>query len=141
MAHDGVPIRCRNRFGRWWKPTGRSELEIRARRANAGSDRHGLVFGSGRQGPRQDWGYGRLHITWEYGPDENTPGVLRSLTVSSAGPPTAANVFTTLEQQLGLKLERIKGPRGYLVIDHIERPIPDLPLTTPPLRAMGAGGG
>ena len=81
-----------------------------------------------------------FNITWEYGPDENTPGVLRSLTVSSAGPPTAANVFTTLEQQLGLKLERIKGPRGYLVIDHIERPIPDLPLTTPPLRAMGAGG-
>jgi uncharacterized protein (TIGR03435 family) len=34
----------------------------------------------------------------------------------------AASIFTALEQQLGLKLESVKAPRGFLVIDHIERP-------------------
>jgi len=29
------------------------------------------------------------------------------------------------ERQLGLKLEKVKAPRGLIVIDHIERPSPD----------------
>ena len=54
--------------------------------------------------------------------------------VSALGdaPPLA----TALEDQLGLKLESVRGPRGYLVIDRIERPSPD---SIPPARAMGAG--
>jgi uncharacterized protein (TIGR03435 family) len=32
------------------------------------------------------------------------------------------SIFTALPEQLGLKLERIKGPVPYLVIDHIEKP-------------------
>ena len=53
--------------------------------------------------------------------------------------PEAPPLSTAVEQQLGLKLEKTKGPRGFLVIDHIERPAPDAP-ATPPLRAAGAGG-
>jgi uncharacterized protein (TIGR03435 family) len=39
--------------------------------------------------------------------------------------PPAPSIFTVVQQQLGLKRERARGPRGYLVIDHIERPSPN----------------
>jgi uncharacterized protein (TIGR03435 family) len=85
-----------------------------------------------------------FNITWEYGPDDNTPGTLRWFAAhppDATGGPTAASVFTALEQQLGLKLERIKGPRGYIVIDHIERPTPNGPAPSALARAAGAGHG
>lgn len=34
----------------------------------------------------------------------------------------AASIFTALQRQLGLKLEKSTGPGQFLVIDHIERP-------------------
>src|SRR5262249_48538294 len=37
---------------------------------------------------------------------------------ADAGP----DLFTAIQEQLGLKLERMKGPVDVLVIDHIERP-------------------
>ena len=55
---------------------------------------------------------------------------------------TEANVMTSLGDQLGLKLEKTKGPRGYLVIDAIERPSPNGPTpVAAPARATGAGAG
>ena len=59
-----------------------------------------------------------------------------------AGGGDAASAFTAVEEQLGLKLEKTKGPRGFLVIDAIERPIPDGPTVyiPAPARAQGAGG-
>ena len=39
--------------------------------------------------------------------------------------PDAPIMFIALEKQLGLKLESTKGPHGFLVIDHIERPSPN----------------
>ena len=39
--------------------------------------------------------------------------------------PRAPDVFEALEKQLGLKLERARGSREYLVIDRIERPSPN----------------
>jgi uncharacterized protein (TIGR03435 family) len=39
--------------------------------------------------------------------------------------PRGPNIFEALEKQLGLKLERDKGSREYIVIDHIERPSPN----------------
>jgi uncharacterized protein (TIGR03435 family) len=36
--------------------------------------------------------------------------------------PPAPSIYTVLEQQLGLKLVPVKAPKGYIVIDHVERP-------------------
>jgi uncharacterized protein (TIGR03435 family) len=41
--------------------------------------------------------------------------------VTPGGPPPAA-IFTTLEEQLGLKLEPARGLQDFLVVDHIEKP-------------------
>ena len=38
---------------------------------------------------------------------------------------TGQSMFTALEDQLGLKLQRAREPVEVLVIDHIERPDPD----------------
>lgn len=67
-------------------------------------------------------------IRLEFHPDDLTPGIKwppeRDADTSV---PQAAPIFTALEQQLGLRIERTRGPRGFLVIDHIERPVPDAP--------------
>jgi uncharacterized protein (TIGR03435 family) len=42
-----------------------------------------------------------------------------------ADTPKAPSVFDALEQQLGLKLERIQSTREFVVIDHIEKPEPN----------------
>lgn len=67
---------------------------------------------------------GRFNIRVEFAPPE-TPSVF-----SDIGPglpprteePTAPSIFAVLEKQLGLKLEPAKGPREFVVIDHVERP-------------------
>lgn len=53
--------------------------------------------------------------------DETTPGVLTGFGPPSEDAP-AASIFTVVQEQLGLKLEPTKGPREFLVIDHVERP-------------------
>jgi uncharacterized protein (TIGR03435 family) len=63
----------------------------------------------------------------EFGPDENAPCFpVGSQMACPAGAttnnPAGPSIFTVVEQQLGLKLEPIKGPRGYIAIDHVERP-------------------
>jgi uncharacterized protein (TIGR03435 family) len=82
----------------------------------------------------------RFNFMWEYAPDDTTPGPLAWLAKTEPRiTPTAASVHTALREQLGLQLERITGKRGYLVIDRIERPTPDAPVTPRPARAQGAG--
>jgi uncharacterized protein (TIGR03435 family) len=48
----------------------------------------------------------------------------RQAEIGSAAPlgPSGPDIFTALQQQLGLKLKPTKGPVEFLVIDHIERP-------------------
>jgi uncharacterized protein (TIGR03435 family) len=76
---------------------------------------------------------GRFDIRLEYTPDETTPVIARRFASAGRGDPADAvptasdpaggvSIFTAVQQQLGLKLEAAKGPRDYLVIDHIERP-------------------
>jgi uncharacterized protein (TIGR03435 family) len=59
------------------------------------------------------------------------------------GPPVgnARVAAVELKAQLGLELKSSTGPRDFLVIDHVERPTPDLPAPAPPARAAGPGGG
>jgi bla regulator protein BlaR1 len=47
----------------------------------------------------------------------------------------APSIFTAVQQQLGLRLDAVKGPGEFLVIDHVEKPRPDDPA---PARAGGA---
>jgi uncharacterized protein (TIGR03435 family) len=42
--------------------------------------------------------------------------------MSASEPPERPSLFTALEEQLGLKLERSKGPVEILDIDRVERP-------------------
>jgi uncharacterized protein (TIGR03435 family) len=75
---------------------------------------------------------GTFNIRLEFARDENIPGPDKR---PREGPPPptpveqpaseAPIIFVALEQQLGLKLESTKGPHGFLVIDHIERPSPN----------------
>ena len=44
---------------------------------------------------------------------------------ASPDPNAAPDLFTAIQQQLGLKLERVKAPIDVMVIDHIERPSPN----------------
>ena len=45
---------------------------------------------------------------------------------SEPAPSTAeASIFTVLQERLGLRLESIRGPYDFYVVDHVERPTPD----------------
>jgi uncharacterized protein (TIGR03435 family) len=64
---------------------------------------------------------GKYKVYLEFAVDQSTPGALEFPTPPSDLPP-APSIFTVVEQQLGLKLQATKGPREFLVIDHVERP-------------------
>jgi len=65
---------------------------------------------------------GRFNIHLEYDLDPMTT--------------TGVTVFTAVEEQLGLKLVATKGPHEYLVVDHIERPVPDTDVQQPAAAAV-----
>jgi uncharacterized protein (TIGR03435 family) len=41
---------------------------------------------------------------------------------TASDPSGGPSIFTAIQDQLGLKLESAKGPRGFLVIDRVEKP-------------------
>jgi uncharacterized protein (TIGR03435 family) len=76
---------------------------------------------------------GPFSLAWDFAPDESTPGSLRTMQQTGTprpgwdGPadePKALSLTLALAQ-LGLKLEPIKVPREFLVIDRIARPSPN----------------
>ena len=69
----------------------------------------------------------RFNFFVEFARDENTPG-LRGIGQPPPPPPDGPrgpNVFSALEEQLGLRLERASTPREFIVIDQVERPSPN----------------
>jgi uncharacterized protein (TIGR03435 family) len=67
----------------------------------------------------------KFNFVLEFVIDDNTPGP-RFLAPRPAPEPSdiprAATIFTALEEQLGLRLERTSAPREFIVIDQVERP-------------------
>jgi uncharacterized protein (TIGR03435 family) len=69
---------------------------------------------------------GTYHVFLKYVPDSGTiqmplpgqPGEAVRTPGSADGP----NIFTAIQEQLGLKLESAKGPVDVLVIDRVEKP-------------------
>jgi Protein of unknown function (DUF3738) len=39
--------------------------------------------------------------------------------------PASPSIFTAIQEQLGLRLEPLKVPADFIVIDHVERPTPN----------------
>jgi uncharacterized protein (TIGR03435 family) len=70
---------------------------------------------------------GNFDLDLEYTPDQmllsgpGGPPLPATLAPSSDGP----SIFTAVQEELGLKLESMKGPVDVLVIDHVEQPMPD----------------
>jgi uncharacterized protein (TIGR03435 family) len=68
---------------------------------------------------------GRFDMRIEFSREQTTLHPLRPGDLADGGPgasdPTTS-IFTALQEQLGLKLERAKGQVETFVIDHIERP-------------------
>jgi bla regulator protein blaR1 len=67
---------------------------------------------------------GLYKIDLEFAIDQSTPGVVGPEYAQPSDDPPAPSIFTVV-QRLGLKLEATKGPRDFLVIDHVERPTPN----------------
>jgi uncharacterized protein (TIGR03435 family) len=66
---------------------------------------------------------GKFDIRLEYLPDHAGPGAAAADNADApADIEPGASLFTAIEQQLGLKLVRVKGTREVIVIDHIEKP-------------------
>jgi uncharacterized protein (TIGR03435 family) len=66
-----------------------------------------------------------FHLTWT--PDATSGGDLIGSTTPATPPssdvdPSAASIFTAIQEQLGLKLDSSKGPVPVTVIDNVEKP-------------------
>jgi len=60
---------------------------------------------------------GKYDISMKWQPDD-MPAESREAT----GADSAPSIFTALQEQLGLKLEAVKGPVDTIVVDHVEMP-------------------
>ncbi len=70
---------------------------------------------------------GRYDFTLNWTPDEfQFPGLRGSnggpLPAPPPGTTEAPDLFTAIQQQLGLKLDSMKAPVDTIVIDHVEKP-------------------
>lgn len=73
-------------------------------------------------GPVMDktWLTGKYDFTMEYAASEETIAGIRARGID-VQPIPASDLFTALEEQLGLKLEAKKGPIEMLLVDHAEK--------------------
>jgi uncharacterized protein (TIGR03435 family) len=68
---------------------------------------------------------GRFEFTLRFARPGMTPTPTLSIAAPSPSPDDPPEIFTALQEQLGLKLEAARAPVDTLVIDHIERPTED----------------
>jgi uncharacterized protein (TIGR03435 family) len=73
----------------------------------------------------------RFNYVLEFSPDDTTRGPFARAWPPAPGlqiaedpgqVPRAPNIFTALEEQLGLRLEPTRAPQEFIVIDRVERP-------------------
>jgi uncharacterized protein (TIGR03435 family) len=64
---------------------------------------------------------GNFDVTLNWTPDDGPGGMARTADDGSSGD-AAPDLFTAVQEQLGLKLQPAKGPVETLVVDHVERP-------------------
>lgn len=62
---------------------------------------------------------------WDFDVDMSFSGFNGPPVGGADSPANTPSIFTSLQDQLGLKLEPRRGPVESLVIDHVERPTPD----------------
>ena len=70
----------------------------------------------------------RFEVKLEWRPDPSatgSPEATATATAAAATPGERVDIFTALQEQLGLKLEPSRVPLDVLVIDSVERPTPD----------------
>jgi uncharacterized protein (TIGR03435 family) len=67
----------------------------------------------------------RFNFVFEFAWDEGQVGIGPHEPAAPIGPPRASALFSAIEQQLGLRLEPVRGAREFVVIDAIERPGPN----------------
>jgi uncharacterized protein (TIGR03435 family) len=65
---------------------------------------------------------GRYDLTLRWTPESGATSVSSETVNNGLQPETGPSIFTAFQEQLGLKLELIKGPVQVLVIDHVEMP-------------------
>ena len=67
---------------------------------------------------------GRYDFTLQWTPDETQFGGqgARAQAQQAEGTQQNPDLFTAMQQQLGLKLEATKAPADVFVIDHVEKP-------------------
>ena len=67
---------------------------------------------------------GKYDFELRWTPDQSSPNNALGETLTQQTPvdPDQPNIFTALQEQIGLKLESGKGPVAVMVVDHIETP-------------------
>ena len=71
---------------------------------------------------------GMFDVRLEWNPDPSvarSPAAAAAATVAAATPGERVDIFTALQEQLGVKLQAARAPLEVLVIDRLERPTPD----------------
>jgi uncharacterized protein (TIGR03435 family) len=70
---------------------------------------------------------GRFDVKVDFTPDEATGGMPRSMPPPGVAPPPPSDnpppsIYTSLQEQLGIRLDSAKGPVEVLVIDSVQKP-------------------
>jgi uncharacterized protein (TIGR03435 family) len=98
--------------------TGRARLHIAGSDDTIGILSRELALVLGRVVVNQTGLSGRYDLSLRWTPDD-------AAALASSSPDIPPDIFTAIQEQLGLKLESTKGPVPVLVIDSVEKPSPN----------------